>query len=195
MSKLVKIPTSMSPFVVIVNGKEHKYPAGETVEVPDNIAAIIEQYEKGSFPKSQATATVIKMISPGGKCFAVTVSDTGELVSTKVSRDVISFSIEGSPQNALEGMTWGEWAVSEYAPVAVCPVCGKEYSKYKIDGDGNVDEMATVHEQELGCVLEAVVSVAEYETREAAENKDIDHCALVKASDVIDPNKIYGWDG
>lgn len=44
MSKNVKIPDSMSPFVVYVNGKKYIYPAGETVEVPDEVAVVIEQH-------------------------------------------------------------------------------------------------------------------------------------------------------
>ena len=51
MSKVVTIPTSMSPFVVTINGVEQKYPAGATMMVPDNVAAIIELYNKGNFPE------------------------------------------------------------------------------------------------------------------------------------------------
>lgn len=42
--KKVTIPTCANPFVVIVNGIKYTYPAGETVEVPDDVAAVIEQH-------------------------------------------------------------------------------------------------------------------------------------------------------
>ena len=45
MSKTVKIPDCMSPFIVKVNGIEYVYPAGETVEVPDEVAHVIEQHQ------------------------------------------------------------------------------------------------------------------------------------------------------
>ena len=44
MSKIVTIPNCSNPFVVIVNGVEYSYPAGQTVEVPDFIAAVIENH-------------------------------------------------------------------------------------------------------------------------------------------------------
>lgn len=44
MSKTIKIPTSADPFVVIVNNEKYSYPAGETVEVTDHVAEVIENY-------------------------------------------------------------------------------------------------------------------------------------------------------
>ena len=44
--KKVTIPTCANPFVVIVNGIKYTYPAGETVEVPDDVAAVIEQHDE-----------------------------------------------------------------------------------------------------------------------------------------------------
>lgn len=44
--KKVTIPTCANPFVVIVNGMKYTYPAGETVEVPDDVAEVIEQHEE-----------------------------------------------------------------------------------------------------------------------------------------------------
>ena len=45
MSKTVKIPDCMSPFIVKVNGVKYVYPAGEKVEVPDDVAHVIEQHQ------------------------------------------------------------------------------------------------------------------------------------------------------
>lgn len=136
MSKLVKIPTSMSPFVVIVNGKEHKYPAGETVEVPDNIAAIIEQYEKGSFPQPAVPETVIKLVSPGGKVFVLSVSDEGELsVEPFVPEGMIAFYYNGSVRFAKKGMTWAEWIGSDYDITRYsCEECGGMHSNIGVLG-------------------------------------------------------------
>ena len=44
--KTVKIPTCANPFVVIVNGIKYTYPAGATIEVPDDVAEVIEQHEE-----------------------------------------------------------------------------------------------------------------------------------------------------
>lgn len=43
MAKTVTIPKHMNPYRVWVNGVLYEYPAGATVEVPDEVAEIIEQ--------------------------------------------------------------------------------------------------------------------------------------------------------
>ena len=55
MSNLVevKIPTNANPFNVTVNGKKYSYPAGATVQVPPEVAEVIEQIGRGpSLPPS-----------------------------------------------------------------------------------------------------------------------------------------------
>jgi hypothetical protein len=42
MAKTVKIPDNMSPWKAIINGIPYVYPAGATVEVPDEVADLIE---------------------------------------------------------------------------------------------------------------------------------------------------------
>lgn len=42
--KTITIPTCRDPFVVIVNHKEYSYKAGETVEVPDEVAEVIQAH-------------------------------------------------------------------------------------------------------------------------------------------------------
>lgn len=42
MSKSIKIPDTMNPFVVILNGKKYVYEAGATETVPDEVAELIE---------------------------------------------------------------------------------------------------------------------------------------------------------
>ena len=62
MSKIVTIPTCMNPYVVIVNHKEYSYPAGETVEVPDEVAEVIEAHTEAQHKEapqaSGSSATV-----------------------------------------------------------------------------------------------------------------------------------------
>ncbi|MBR2311329.1 MAG: hypothetical protein IKA47_12500 [Oscillospiraceae bacterium] len=130
MSKTIKIPTSMNPFVVIVNGVKHEYPAGETVEVPDHIAEIIEQYEKGNFPQPAAATNAIKLVSPGGKVFVLSVSDEGELSAEPfVPEGMIAFYYNGTVCFAKEGMTWNEWIGSDYDITRYpCEECGGIHS-------------------------------------------------------------------
>ena len=42
MAKTVTIPTGANPFVVVINNVRYVYKAGDTVEVPDEVAALIE---------------------------------------------------------------------------------------------------------------------------------------------------------
>lgn len=44
MSKVVTIPCCMSPFTVTINGVPYTYAAGSVVEVPDEVAAVIENH-------------------------------------------------------------------------------------------------------------------------------------------------------
>lgn len=40
--KTIQIPTNKNPFTVAINNTVYRYPAGQTVEVPDEVAAVIE---------------------------------------------------------------------------------------------------------------------------------------------------------
>lgn len=57
MSKVVTIPKDRNPFVVIVNGVKHSYPAGVSTEVPDEVADVIEKYV-GAKPKPDPNAGI-----------------------------------------------------------------------------------------------------------------------------------------
>lgn len=52
MSKKVKIHAHDNPFEVVVNGKKYSYPAGEEVEVPDDVAHVIEEHNKLDAPEA-----------------------------------------------------------------------------------------------------------------------------------------------
>lgn len=43
--KTITIPDYKNPFTVTINNKEYQYKGGETVEVPDEVASLISQYE------------------------------------------------------------------------------------------------------------------------------------------------------
>ena len=43
--KAVTIPRSSDPFIVNINNKEYRYRAGETIEVPDEVAEAIENHQ------------------------------------------------------------------------------------------------------------------------------------------------------
>lgn len=42
----IKIPEVMNPFLVVVNGKEYSYPAGQEVAVPEEVAEVIQNYQE-----------------------------------------------------------------------------------------------------------------------------------------------------
>lgn len=46
MAKEITIPKCMNPFEVTVNGVSYKFNAGETVEVPDSVASVIENHKE-----------------------------------------------------------------------------------------------------------------------------------------------------
>ena len=79
MSKIVTIPKDRNPFVVIINGVEYKYTAGETVEVPDSVADVIEKYENAK-PKPNENPN--PGTTPGGSCNlpSVTTRDNGKFL-------------------------------------------------------------------------------------------------------------------
>lgn len=42
MSKTITIPTNCNPYIVVINNHVYSYKAGETIEVPDDVAEAIE---------------------------------------------------------------------------------------------------------------------------------------------------------
>lgn len=64
--KTVTIPTCANPFVVIVNGIKYTYPAGATMEVPDDVAEVIEQHEEAK-PEPAPVAPPFASGASGGE--------------------------------------------------------------------------------------------------------------------------------
>lgn len=66
--KTVTIPDNMNPWECCINGKKYRYPAGETVDVPDEVAAIIQAYENATkAPEAEPVLTQPRWGSGLGK--------------------------------------------------------------------------------------------------------------------------------
>lgn len=65
--KTITIPTWRSPYIVILNGAKYVYAAGEQVEVPDGVAAIIEAdikaHEAAQAPEQKPEAKCVKTVN------------------------------------------------------------------------------------------------------------------------------------
>ena len=84
--KTIQIPTNSNPFVVIINRDVYSYIAGETIEVPDDVAAVIEN-ALALEPKPKRYLSKFAQLV-GGELYEVTAEDL-EGVSTM---DVSAFS-------------------------------------------------------------------------------------------------------
>lgn len=87
MAKIVTIPACRNPYVVIVNNKEYIYTGGETVEVPDEVAEVIEQHIEAQHRMIQAS---VNPSTGGGGLTDWTL--VGEVVSDGTG-DVVGISI------------------------------------------------------------------------------------------------------
>lgn len=76
MSKKVKIPECANPFEVNLNGKKYFYPAGQEVEVPDDVAAIIEAHNKKHQPVEHKHDAPFPVGSGGGVDVTASVGQT-----------------------------------------------------------------------------------------------------------------------
>lgn len=57
MSKTITIPKNNNPFIVNINNREYIYRGGETVEVPDEVAEVIESYMDAQHIVPQASGS------------------------------------------------------------------------------------------------------------------------------------------
>ena len=80
--KTVTIPNDYHPYEVEVNGKEYRFPAGATVSVPDEVAAVIENYYKLQPKEKPTDGGTLPYVSPENNGDILTVKDgawtTGE---------------------------------------------------------------------------------------------------------------------
>ena len=65
--KTIQIPMNSNPFTVVINNKEYRYTAGQTIEVPDEVAEVIENalelVPKPKNPMSKFKSLVYKSIT------------------------------------------------------------------------------------------------------------------------------------
>ena len=54
MSKTITIPTNCNPYIVVINNHVYAYRAGDTIEVPDEVAEAIALHEKVRQEQSKA---------------------------------------------------------------------------------------------------------------------------------------------
>jgi hypothetical protein len=76
MSKVVTIPTCRNHYVVIVNNKVYSYTAGATIEVPDEVAEVINVHMDSQHTKAPQAATTPR-VGGGSSAWAL----VGEVVS------------------------------------------------------------------------------------------------------------------
>ena len=86
MSKTITIPTNYNPYIVVINNHVYAYRAGETIEVPDEVAEAIEDALE-LVPKPKRYLSKFAQLV-GGELSEVTAEDL-EGVSTM---DVSAFS-------------------------------------------------------------------------------------------------------
>ena len=138
MSKSVTIPTNMKPFWACeINGIQYSYLAGSTATVPDEVAALVEQYyaalpkEEDLTYKNVLLVKDIKALSPNTcnelKCGDVVVKQTGtQFHSYRVSYkdDVVgemslSYVDHQNSEEVYYDKTGGDWAwiVTDITPL------------------------------------------------------------------------------
>ena len=131
--KTVIIPTCANPFVVIVNGIKYTYPAGETMEVPDDVAAVIEQHDVAH--SKHEPAPVVPPFAPGDGVDDVTLAaakaytDKQRLAYEEVKRDYLIDNL------SFAGLYWssvkypeGTWLTFDENKVYHLTFNGETYS-------------------------------------------------------------------
>ena len=115
MAKIVTIPDCMKPYVVMVNGRTYIYPAGETVEVPDAVAKVIEMHTKAMHSEAPQANVVAPVAGAGG--FTHFVEDKDAVVTQNGQELDITFS-----KNAAEVLiTLSAEIQSDNAYLAIAP--------------------------------------------------------------------------
>lgn len=113
--KKVTIPTCANPFVVIINGRKYTYPAGETMEVPDEVADVIE-WHVVSQPKPEPAPDY----NGGGASLNINYGlfepkDTSKLwvKTSEPSRVIVSPTCD---ETEIEGLDAQKMALTLYTP-------------------------------------------------------------------------------
>lgn len=64
--KAIQIPKNNNPFIVVINNKAYSYAAGETVEVPDEVAEVIEDQMNLKPKQGKVVANKVDLILDAG---------------------------------------------------------------------------------------------------------------------------------
>lgn len=111
MSEIITIPSCRSPFTVDVNGEIYSYPAGETVEVPDEVAEIINRHIDMQ-PEAEPYIGAVRWNDIGDRPFGKEVDSTVYTAS--------KFEQLSALQNNAEDYTHGaKLCVTTYMPGSV----------------------------------------------------------------------------
>ena len=77
--KTIQIPMNSNPFTVVINNSVYQYKAGESVEVPDEVAAAIEDALKLEPKPKRYLSVVAQLVS--GSLEVLTEKDLGEITT------------------------------------------------------------------------------------------------------------------
>ena len=108
--KTVKIPSDYNPYIVVVNGVTYAYKAGTTQEVPDEVAAVIENYNKLS-PKGVPTdGGVLPFVTKAddGKLLGVDDGAWGKVNAPESGTEVVANPTLAGTEPALTGLQVGD---------------------------------------------------------------------------------------
>lgn len=157
--KTVTIPTCANPFVVIINGRKYTYPAGETMEVPDEVAEVIERHEE-AHPKPDPAPE-----APGGgscNCPPIIIANSvEEMNAANLPDGTIAmvpsvetvFDISESVNYAKSIMAGG--AVQQAFSVEACPQIVEALKKGNVKIKVSIGVGVTIEEFVTGSINEA----------------------------------------
>ncbi len=90
--KTIRIPTCRNPFIVIINNKVYSYTAGETVEVPDEVAEVIESHTDAKPTEVPQTSSASTM-KEWQKLLDVELTEAVYAITTDVDVNGNSFEV------------------------------------------------------------------------------------------------------
>ena len=123
MSKTVTIPSGDNPFIAKINDKYYSYPAGTTVEVPDEVAALIGSIEGNDPPATIPAAPV--MPRGGAVNDVLTRTATGAEWKAPATPASELPAVSGTDNGKVLKVVEGAWAAAS-APSGVMVVHGND---------------------------------------------------------------------
>ena len=146
--KKVKIPTSMDPFVVEVNGWKYEYPAGTEQEVPEEVAAVIENIEQMT-PRPDGGSGGSGGAGAGMMVVNITANDDySELYSDKTVHEILEATKAGMIVKAVAAEQYGYYIgdlayvnteMAQFSGIAAYPNGMARITAFSIYNDGYVE--------------------------------------------------------